>query len=120
MIFTAGQLPMREGVLMAVGKVPAEVSLEQAVQAARQATLNALAILDAEAGGLDNIARIVRVNIFVASSEGFTDQAKVANGASDLLLELFGDAGQHTRCALGAAELPLNSPVELDIIAEVK
>ncbi len=120
MVYTSGQIPFRDGQLIAAGKVPTEVSLEAAAAAARQAALNALAVLNAEIGGLDNIARIVRVNVFVASTPGFTDQAKVANGASELLADVFGDAGRHTRCAIGAAELPLNATVELDIIAEVK
>ena len=118
--FTSGQLPMREGQLIASGKVPADVPLEAAAAAARQAALNALAVLDAEAGGLDNIQRIVRLNVFVASCPGFADQARVANGASELLVELFGEAGRHTRCAVGVAELPLNAPVELDIVAELR
>ncbi len=117
---TSGQLPMADGKLLAQGKVPTEVSLETAAAAARQAALNALAVIADQAGSLDNIARIIRVNVFVASSPGFTDQAKVANGASEFLVDLLGDAGRHTRAAIGAAELPLNSPVELDITAELR
>ncbi len=120
LIFTSGQLPMREGKLVAEGKVPEDVEIDVAAAAARQAALNALAILDAQPGGLDNIARIVRLNVYVASSPGLPQQAKVANGASDLLVEVFGDAGRHTRCAVGVAELPLGAPVELDIVAEVR
>ena len=120
LVFTSGQLPMLDGKLTAEGKVPTGVSLEAAAAAARQAALNALAVAADAAGGLDNIARIIRVNVFVASGPGFTDQAQVANGASDLLVDIFADAGRHTRCALGAAELPLNSPVELDMIVEVR
>ena len=116
---TAGQLPLKDGSLTAAGKVPADVSLEDAQLAARQALLNALSALRAEIGSLDSVSRIVRLNVLVNSTAGFTDQAKVANGASDLLLEVFGDAGRHTRTAVGAAELPLNAPVELDITAEV-
>ena len=119
LVLTAGQLPMKNGSLTAAGKVPADVSLEDAQLAARQALLNALAALRAEVGSLDNVSRVVRLNVLVNSTAGFTDQAKVANGASDLLLEVFGDAGRHTRTAVGAAELPLNAPVELDITAEV-
>ena len=81
--------------------------------------LNALAAVRTLTGSLDAIARVVRLNVFVASAAGFTDQAKVANGASELLVEIFGDAGKHTRCAIGAAELPLNAPVELDMIVEI-
>ena len=116
LIFTAGQIPTKDGRLISAGKVPTEVSLEDAQAAARQAVLNALAAVMAEAGTLEAIARVVRMNVFVNSAPGFTDQAKVANGASDLLVEIFGDAGRHTRCAVGAAELPLNAPVELDLI----
>ena len=120
LIFTAGQLPLRGGELIAAGKVPADVTIETGQAAARQAALNALAALKADVGSLDAVVRIVRVNCFVNSSAGFTDQAKVANGASEVLVEVFGDVGIHTRCAIGAAELPLNAPVELDLIVEVE
>ncbi|HUS47339.1 MAG TPA: RidA family protein [Phycisphaerae bacterium] len=120
LVFTAGQIPMKDGKLIATGKVPTEVSMEAAQAAARQAAMNALAAVRAELGTLDAVARIVRMNVYVNSAPGFTDQAKVANAASDLLVEIFGDAGKHTRCAVGAAELPLNAPVELDLIAEIK
>ena len=119
LVFTAGQLPLKDGSLTATGKTPGDVSLQDAQLAARQALLNALSALRAEIGSLDNVSRIVRLNVLVNSSAGFTDQAKVANGASDLLLELFSDAGKHTRTAVGVAELPLNAPVELDITAEI-
>jgi enamine deaminase RidA (YjgF/YER057c/UK114 family) len=119
LIFTAGQLPLRDGELIAAGKVPADIDIESGQAAARQAALNALAALKAEVGSLDAVVRIVRVNCFVNSSAGFTDQAKIANGASEVLRDIFGDAGVHTRCAIGAAELPLNAPVELDLIVEV-
>jgi len=120
LVFTAGQLPPQVGALCPAGKVPTEVPLQAAASAARQACLNALAAVRVELGSLDAVKRVVRLNVFVNSAPGFTDQAKVANGASELLLEIFGDAGRHTRCAIGAAELPLNSPVELDLIVEVK
>ncbi len=119
LVFTSGQLPLRDGALVATGKVGAAVSPAVAAAAARQAALNALAVAADAAGGLERIRRVVRVNVFVASAEGFTGQAQVANGASDLLVALFGDAGRHTRCALGAAELPLDAPVELDMIVEL-
>ena len=119
LIFTAGQLPLAAGKLLAAGKVPDDVSIETGQAAARQAVLNALAAIRSLIGSLDHVSRVVRVNVFVNSAGGFTDQAKVANGASELLLELFGDAGRHTRCAIGAAELPLNAPVELDLIVEI-
>ncbi len=116
LIFTAGQLPMMDGKLLTAGKVPTDVPLDAAQAAARQACLNALAAVRAEVGSLDAVARVVRLNVFVNSAPGFTEQAKVANGASELLAEIFGAAGKHTRCAIGAAELPLNAPVELDLI----
>jgi len=116
LIFTAGQLPMMDGKLLTAGKVPTDVPLDAAQAAARQACLNALAAVRAEVGSLDAVARVVRLNVFVNSAPGFTEQAKVANGASELLAEIFGAAGKHTRCAIGAAELPLNAPVELDMI----
>jgi len=120
LLFTAGQLPLRDGELIAVGKVPLDVDLQQAYDAAKQAALNALAAVKAETGSLDAVAQIVRVNCFVNSAPGFADQAKVANGASELLVDVFGSAGRHTRCAIGAAELPLNAPVELDLIVELR
>jgi len=120
MVCTSGQLPLSDGKLVSEGKVPTETSVEEAHSAARQAVLSALAAVCSQAGSLDNIAKIVRVNVFVNSAPGFTDQARVANGASELLLEVFGDSGKHTRCALGVAELPLNAPVELDLTVELK
>jgi enamine deaminase RidA (YjgF/YER057c/UK114 family) len=120
LIFTSGQLPLKNGVLSASGKVPTVVPLDLAQAAASQAVLNCLAAAASVAGGHDNIARIVRMNVFVNSAAGFVDQAKVANGASDLLIKLFGQAGQHTRCAVGAMELPLNAPVEIDLVVERK
>ena len=119
LVFTAGQLPMKDGKLLAEGKVPAEVDLATAQAAARRAVLNALAAVKAELGSLDSVTGIVRLNCFVNSSPGFTDQAQVANGASDALTEIFAEAGLHTRCAIGAAELPLNAAVELDLIVQV-
>ena len=120
LVFTAGQIPAKGGKLILTGKVPTDVSLEQAQAAAREALLNALGALRGEIGSLDRVVRIVRLNVFVNSAPGFTDQARVANAASELLEQIFGDAGPHTRCAVGAAELPLNSPIELDLIAEVE
>jgi len=119
LVMTSGQLPTRDGELLAAGKVPTDLTVEQAAAAARQAALNALAALAGAAGGLESVARICRVNVYVASAPGFTDQAVVANGASELLVDLLGDAGRHTRCAIGVAALPLNAPVELDIVAEL-
>jgi enamine deaminase RidA (YjgF/YER057c/UK114 family) len=118
LVYTAGQIPTREGKLICAGKVPTDVPLEQAQAAARQSVLNGLAAISTVAP-LDSIRRVVRMNVFVNSAAGFTEHAKVGNGASELLVALFGESGRHTRCALGAAELPLNAPVELDLIVEV-
>jgi enamine deaminase RidA (YjgF/YER057c/UK114 family) len=118
-IYTAGQLPFVDGKLPATGKVGGAVTAEDAAQYARTAALNALAAAGSVAGGLDNIARIVKVTGFVASEPGFTGQPGVINGASELLLEVFGEAGKHARSAVGVAVLPLDTPVEVELIAEV-
>ncbi len=117
MIYTSGQLPTRGGELLAVGKVGAEVSTEIAVECARAAVLNAVAAVAAEAGGIDQIVRIVKVTVFVASAPEFTGQPQVANGASELLGEIFGPAGRHARSAVGMAVLPLDAPIEIELIA---
>ncbi len=119
LVVTSGQLPMREGSLVCTGKVGSDCTLEQAADAAGVAAINALAAVAAVAGGVDRIERIVRVGVFVNSGPGFTDQPKVANGASDLLARIFGDAGKHARAAVGVSELPLNAAVELELTAEV-
>lgn len=118
-VYTAGQIPVADGQLLASGRVGAEVSEEEAVQLARTCGLNGLAAIASVAGGLDNIRRIVKVTGFVASAPGFTGQPKVLNGASELLLAVLGDAGRHARSAVGVAELPLGAPVEVELIAEV-
>jgi enamine deaminase RidA (YjgF/YER057c/UK114 family) len=117
--FVAGQVPLAEGALMWTGKLGAELDVETGVEAARRCGLQALAALRAELGSLDRIKRIVRLSVFVASAEGFTDQPKVANGASDLMAEVFGEAGRHARIAVGVSELPLGAPVEVEVLAEV-
>ncbi|QEN16367.1 RidA family protein [Mycolicibacterium sp. ELW1] len=119
LVYTAGQLPMEAGSLSQTGKVGAEVTAEQAKQAARLCALNALAAIDALVG-LDNVTRVVKVVGFVASAPGFTGQPGVINGASDLLGEVFGEAGAHARSAVGVSELPLNAPVEVELIVEVE
>jgi len=119
LVFTSGQLPSVAGELIVTGRVPTEVTLGEAQAAAAQAALNALAAIEVLIDSLDEVRQIVRVNVFVNSAEGFHDQAAVANGASELLVRIFGEAGQHTRCAIGAAQLPLNSPIELDMLVEV-
>ncbi|EME51335.1 MULTISPECIES: RidA family protein [Amycolatopsis] len=118
-VYTAGQLPFVKGELEATGKVGAEVSPEEAKQYARTSILNALAAVDSVAG-IDNVVRVVKVVGFVASAEGFTGQPAVINGASELLGEIFGEAGIHARSAVGVAELPIGAPVEIELIVEVK
>ncbi len=121
LVLTSGQLPLLSGELTAVGKVPEDVSLADAQEAAKTAAINALAAATSVfAGDIDRLAGIVRVAVFVNSSPGFTDQAKVANGASDFLVALFGDSGRHVRAAVGVAELPLNAAVELELVARVR
>jgi enamine deaminase RidA (YjgF/YER057c/UK114 family) len=119
-VYTSGQLPMSDGKLLATGKVGAEVEVEAASALARVCALNARAAAAAAAGGLSGIRRIVKVTGFVASAPGFTAQAQVVNGASELLLEVFGEAGRHARSAVGMAVLPLDAPVEIELIAEVQ
>ena len=120
LVFTSGQLPMRDGKLMATGKVGEDLSIDQAAEAAQVAVLNAVAQVAGAAGGIDKIRRIVRLGVFVNSAAGFTDQPKVANGASNLIADIFGEAGKHARSAVGSNELPLNAAVEIEMIAEVE
>lgn len=119
LVYTSGQLPFVDGELSAVGKVGAEVTLEAAAEAARLCALNALAAVH-DLVGLDEVVRIVKVVGFVASAPGFTDQPLVINGASEFLGEVFGEAGAHARSAVGVSELPKNTPVEVELIAEVR
>jgi enamine deaminase RidA (YjgF/YER057c/UK114 family) len=117
-VFTSGQLPFVAGALAATGKVGGEVSPEEAKRHARTCALNALAAVHALAG-VDSIVRVIKVTGFVASAEGFTGQPAVLNGASEVLGEIFGEAGQHVRSAVGVAELPLGAPVEVELQVEV-
>ncbi|GAA4446123.1 RidA family protein [Actinokineospora soli] len=118
LVYTAGQIPLVEGKVAATGKVGAEVSAEDAAGLARVCALNGLAAVDALVG-LESVVRVVKVVGFVASAPGFTGQPGVLNGASDLLAEVFGEAGKHARSAVGVAELPLGVPVEVELIVEV-
>lgn len=118
-VFTSGQLPMRGGELMVTGKVGVEVSAEEATECAQQCALNALAAVKAEIGDLALVKRIVKVVAFVASPPDFTGQPQVANGASELLGQVFGEAGVHARSAVGVAVLPLDAPVEVELVVEV-
>jgi enamine deaminase RidA (YjgF/YER057c/UK114 family) len=119
LVYTAGQLPLVNGSLRAVGKVGAEVSVEEAVDCAQVAALNGLAAVADLAGELDAISRIVKVTVYVASAPGFTDQPLIANGASQLLGDVFGQAGRHARSAVGVAVLPLDAPVEVELVVAV-
>jgi enamine deaminase RidA (YjgF/YER057c/UK114 family) len=120
LLFISGQLPTQAGQLMYKGKVPVEVTQEDAYAAARLATINALAVAQGELSSLDRIVRVVRVTGHVASAPGFTAQPAVINGASELLGQVFGEHGRHSRAALGAAELPLGACVEVELILEVE
>ncbi|MFL6142973.1 MAG: RidA family protein [Labedaea sp.] len=118
LVFTAGQVPFVNGKLAGTGKVGAEIGPDEAKQHARTCALNALAAVDALVG-IDAVVRVVKVVGFVASAEGFTGQPTVLNGASEVLGEIFGDAGKHVRSAVGVAELPLGVPVEVELVVEV-
>jgi enamine deaminase RidA (YjgF/YER057c/UK114 family) len=118
LVYTSGQVPMQSGVLAATGKVGAEVSPEDGKALARICALNALAAVHSLVG-IDAVTRVVKVVGFVASTPGFNGQPGVINGASELLGEVFGDAGAHARSAVGVSELPLNAPVEVELIVEV-
>jgi enamine deaminase RidA (YjgF/YER057c/UK114 family) len=117
-VYTSGQLPVRAGELIASGKVGETVTPEQAAACAQQCALNALAAIRAEVP-LERIVRVVKLVVFVASTPDFTGQPAVANGASDLVGEVFGDAGRHARSAVGVAALPLDAPVEVEMLVEV-
>ena len=118
LVYTAGQLPMVDGAMAGSGKVGADVTPERAAELARICALNALAAIDALVG-IESVTQVVKVVGFVASASGFTGQPSVVNGASQLLGDVFGDAGIHARSAVGVAELPLDAPVEVELIVEV-
>ncbi len=121
LLFVSGQLPTVDGELIATGKVGRDLDVAAAQAAARQCLLNGLAVIRNElAGDWTGLVRVVRLGVFVQSDDGFYEQAKVANGASELLGELLGDAGRHARAAIGVNALPLNSPVELEITCELR
>ena len=118
-LFTAGQLPFENGEIRLTGKVGDGVTPEEAREAARLCALNALAVVASEAGGLSGVRRVVKVTGYVASAPGFTGQPGVLDGASDLLGDVFGEAGLHARSAVGVTELPLGAPVEVEMIVEL-
>jgi enamine deaminase RidA (YjgF/YER057c/UK114 family) len=120
LLYVAGQLPMKDGKLMATGPVPGRTPVDAAKAAARQCVINALGAIHSIEGTLDHLAGVVRVGVFVASDATFTQQPAVANGASELLQELFGEAGKHVRAAVGVNVLPLDASVEVEFIFEVR
>ena len=119
LLFLSGVLPSRDGQLIMTGKLGADLSVEQGVEAAKTAAMNALAIVKDHVGSLDRVKRIVKMVGHIASAPGFTDQPQVLNGASDLFVQIFGEAGRHARVAVGAAELPRRAPVEIELIVQV-
>ena len=119
LVYTAGQIPMQNGTLKYKGKVGETVSVEDAVEAAKICAINCISAVKSVINDLENIDRIVKVTVFVASAEGFNEQPKVANGASDLLAEIFGENGKHVRSAVGVSELPIDAPVEIEMVVKV-
>jgi enamine deaminase RidA (YjgF/YER057c/UK114 family) len=119
-VYTSGQLPMRDGQLIATGKVGREVSAEEGTALAQQCALNAIAAVKSIVGDLSSVVRVVKVVAFVSSTPDFTGQPGVANGASELIGKVFGDAGQHARSAVGVPVLPLDAPVEVEMVVEVR
>jgi len=120
LIYLSGMLPLHEGKLIKTGRVGETVSLEEAAGAAKAAAINGLAVLKSAIGRLDKVRRCIRIEGYVASAPNFTDQPKVLNGVSDLMFAVFGEAGRHTRTAIGVNILPLNAPVEVSFIFEVQ
>jgi enamine deaminase RidA (YjgF/YER057c/UK114 family) len=118
LVYVAGQIPMIDGKLLATGKVGADITTEEASELARRCALSALAAVDFVVG-LEKIARVVKVSGFVASADGYLEQPRVIDGASEFFLEVFGEAGRHARTSIGVAELPLGSPVEVEVVVEV-
>ena len=119
LLFLSGVLPSRDGQLIVTGKLGGSLTVEQGMEAARVAVLNGLSIIRSQAGSLDRVKQIVKMVGYIASAPGFTDQPQVLNGASDLLVSVFGEAGRHARVAVGAAELPRQAPVEIELIVQV-
>jgi enamine deaminase RidA (YjgF/YER057c/UK114 family) len=119
LLFLSGVLPSRDGQLVMIGKLGENLTVDQGVEAARVAVLNGISIIRSVAGSLDHVKQIVKMVGYIASAPGFTDQPQVLNGASDLLVAVFGEAGRHARVAVGAAELPRHAPVEIELIVQV-
>ncbi|UCG79516.1 MAG: RidA family protein [Nitrospirota bacterium] len=120
LVFVSGMLPLKDGRLIHTGKVGSDVSIEDAQESCELATINALSVIRSCIGSLDDIERCIKINGFISSAEGFFEQPSVLNAASDLLFKIFGDKGKHSRAAVGVFCLPLNSPVEIDFVFEVK
>jgi len=120
LLFISGQLPLKDGNLLFKGKVGAQVSPDEAYQAARVSSINALAVIGKEIGDFSKVKKIVKITGYVSSAEGFNSQAAVVNGASDFFFEVFGEAGKHARVAVGVSGLPADSPVEIEVIAEIE
>lgn len=120
LLFVSGVLPFMDGKLIYTGKLGRDLTIEQGYEAAKVAALNCLSIIKSSLGKLSKVRRFVRVVGYIASSDGFCDQHKVLNGASELLVQIFGDAGKHSRVAVGVYELPLNAPVEIEMIVETR
>lgn len=120
LLLVSGQIPFRNGQLLATGRVPDQVGQEEALDCARQCALNGLAVARAALGSLDRVMGVIRLGCFVASEPGFGGQPQIANGASELMVEIFGEAGRHARAAVGSAALPLNVPVEIEFMFRVK
>ncbi|MEW6507021.1 MAG: RidA family protein [Bacteroidota bacterium] len=120
LVITAGQLPVKDGKLLAEGKVGFEVTEEKGVECSRQSAINCLSAIKSVIHELDKIERIVKLTVFVNSAIGFHQQPKIANGASELMVQIFGEAGKHARSAVGVNELPMNSPVEIEMTVQIK
>ena len=120
LVMTSGQVPISSGTVKYQGKVGRELSEEEGKEAAKLCALNCLSAVKSVIGNLDKIKRVLKLTVFVSSAEGFTAQPKVANGASEFIVEIFGEAGKHVRSAVGVSELPLNSAVEIEMIVEIQ
>ncbi|KUG26873.1 endoribonuclease l-psp [hydrocarbon metagenome] len=120
LVYTAGQVPLENGKINFTGLVGRDLTIEAAQKAAKICAINCLSAIKSVLGDLNRIERILKLTVFVASAEGFVDQPKVANGASDFVVELFGEKGKHVRSAVGVSGLPINAPVEIEMIAEIK
>lgn len=120
LVFVSGQIPMRDGALVAVGRVPDQVDIQMAIACARQCAVNGLAVARDAVGSLDRVRRVVRLGVFIAASPGFHEEPRIGNGASELMVEVFGEAGRHARAAVGASDLPLGAPVEVEFLFEVE